>query len=247
MSPDVIYNCVTCSKAINGKQHYAVCVSCSRRVHRKCYGDGLSNSIWTRIRKTFTCTACEESIGKTLGVSTYVPPTTIEYEIMIAASQKGGDIVKDNRGYTYRSDRDFPSFRVWRCTFRGCGEFTCCNTALRQITRPGIDFLRHYSQGDFTLDAEREHSHPPNDGVTKRQFTVGQSCSATNGPSLNLENISTAESARVSADVGVSIDYQDTHNTEVTNAKRKRCPDQQRANKKQCIAFSPDELFGDKR
>jgi len=51
------------------------------------------------------------------------------------------------------------------------------------------------------LDAEKEHSHPPNYDVTKRQLTVSQSCSATSGRSFNLENISTAESVRGSADV----------------------------------------------
>jgi hypothetical protein len=67
--------------------------------------------------------------------------------------------------------------------------------------------------------------------------------------SLNLGIVSTAKSARVSADVGVSIDFQETHisNSEVATAKRKRFPGQRQVNKKQCIAFSIDELFGDKR
>jgi hypothetical protein len=96
------------------------------------------------------------------------------------------------------------------------------------------------------LNAEQAHTrHPRNYNVHKQQLTVGQSCSTTNEPSrINLEGISTAESARVSADVGVSIDYQDS---EVTNAKRKRCPGQRRANKKQGIAFTLGELFGDDR
>ncbi len=70
-----------------------------------------------------------------------------------------------------------------------------------------------------------------------------------NGPSFNLENILTAETAQVSADVGVSIDYQDTHisYSEVAATQRKRCPGQRQANKKQSIVFSLDELFGNKR
>ena len=109
--------------------------------------------------------------------------------------------------------------------------------------------MRNYSQEDFTLNSEKEHSHPPNYDVTKRQLTVSQSCSATSGRPFNLENISTAESARVSADVGVPIDYQEPHisNSQVETAKRKRCPGQRQANKKQCIAYSAEELFGDKR
>jgi len=35
MSFDVVFNCAACSKTVKGKQHYAICVSCSRRVHRK--------------------------------------------------------------------------------------------------------------------------------------------------------------------------------------------------------------------
>ena len=188
----------------------------------------------------------EEPFEKTHDGSTNVPPT-IGYEIRIGESRKGGDIVSDGRGYTYSFHKDYPGLRVWRCTFRGCVKFECCNSTLRQITSAGVDYLRNYSQEDFTLNAEREHSHPPHYGVTKRQLAVGQSCSTTIGPSLNLENISTVESARVSADVGVSIDYQDTHNSEVTNAKRKRCPGQRRVNKKQRIAFTLGELFGDDR
>ena len=60
-------------------------------------------------KNTFTCTACEagsggvieESMDKTHNVSTYVPPTTNEYEIIIGASQMGGEIVSDGCGYTY--------------------------------------------------------------------------------------------------------------------------------------------------
>jgi hypothetical protein len=191
----------------------------------------------------------EESFEKTHNVSTNVPQPAIKYEIRIGASRKGGDIVIDGRGYTHRFDRDFPGLRVWRCTFRGCVKFECCNSTLEQITRPGVDFLRNYSQEDFTLNSEKEHSHPPNYDVTKRQLTVSQSCSATSGRPFNLENISTAESARVSADVGVPIDYQEPHisNSQVETAKRKRCPGQRQASKKQCIAFSAEELFGDKR
>jgi hypothetical protein len=92
-------------------------------VHRKCYGEVLSNDQWTRIRQTFTCAACEagsrgqhfnrdyssdgerqlvieESMQTTHHVSTYVPATT-KYEIMIGVSQKGGDVVSDGCGYTY--------------------------------------------------------------------------------------------------------------------------------------------------
>jgi hypothetical protein len=120
MSSDVVYSCVTCSKTVKGKQHYAICVSCSRRVHRKCYGQVLSNNHWTRIRQTFTCTECvagsigqkrqvviEESMDITPHVSAYVPPTTVKYEIFIGASQKGGEFVTDSCGYAYGFYRDF--------------------------------------------------------------------------------------------------------------------------------------------
>jgi hypothetical protein len=76
-------------------------------------------------------------------------------------------------------------------------------STLKQVKRTEIDFLctckciRIYSQEDFTL--EKAHSHPPNYEKEKRQLT------------FILENISTAESAQVSADMGVSIDYQNTH------------------------------------
>ena len=270
MSSVVLNNCVTCSKTVKGKQHYAICVLCSRRVHRKCHSDGLSNSHWTSIRQTFTCTTCEtgnrgqhfnskyysdgerhlvieESMEKTFEVSTYVPPTSIKYEIMIGASQKDNDIVSDRCGYTYGFAKDYPSLRVWKCTFRGCFKFPRCNATLKQIKRPGVDFLKTYLQEDFTLNAEKAHGHPPNYGVDKRQLPVGQSSSTAKGPSFNLENISTTESTRVSADVDVSIDYQDNHinNSQVEIAKRKRCPEQRQTNKKQSIAFSIAELFGD--
>jgi hypothetical protein len=172
MSSDVVYSCVTCSKTAKGKQHYVICVSCSRRVHRKCYGQVLSNKHWTRIRQTFTCTECvagsigqkrqvviEESMKITPDVSAYVPPTTVKYEIFIGASLKGGGLVTDSCGYTYGFSRDYPSLRVWRCDFRGCVKFPRCYSILKQITRPGIDFLRNYSQEDFTLNAEKAHSH----------------------------------------------------------------------------------------
>ncbi len=42
----------------------------------------------------------EESIERTLELSTYVPPT-IKWEIMIGASQIGDDIVRDGYGYTF--------------------------------------------------------------------------------------------------------------------------------------------------
>ena len=270
MSSDTVYNCAICSRTVNGKQHYAICVKCSKQVHRKCYHEGLSRSDWTRIRQTFTCTACEagsrgqqlntnycsdgerqlvidESMEKTHDVSTYVPSTTIKYEIIIGASRNGGDIVYDGCGYTYSFRKDYPKLRVWKCTFRGCVRFPCCNSTLKQITTPGVDFLKTYLQEDFTLNAEKAHGHPPNYGVDKRQLPVGQSSSTAKGPSFNLENISTTESTRVSADVDVSIDYQDNHinNSQVETAKRKRCPDQRQTNKKQSIAFSIDELFGD--
>ena len=86
------------------------------------------------------------------------------------------------------------------------------------------------------MNSTKAHSHPP-----KRQLTIGQSSSTNSGASLNFENISTDEAVRV------SIDYQDNHinNSQVETAKRKRCPDQRQTNKKQSIAFSIDELFGD--
>ena len=159
----------------------------------------------------------------------------------------GGEIVSDGCGHTYRSKRDYPSLRVWRCTFRGCVKFPSCNSTLKQLKRHGVDFLRTYFQEDFTLNAEKAHSHPPLNGVEKR--TVGQSSSTIAETSLNFGNFTSTQSARVSADVGVSIDYQDTQvsNSEVTTAKRKRCSVRRQENKKQSIAFSIDELFGDNR
>jgi hypothetical protein len=121
-----------------------------------------------------------------------VPTTTVKYEIFIGASLKGGGLVTDSCGYTYGFSRDYPSLRVWRCDFRGCVKFPRCYSILKQITRPGIDFLRNYSQEDFTLNAEKAHSHPPNYGVEKRQLIVGQSCSTSNGPSFNLGNKETS-------------------------------------------------------
>ena len=164
MSSNVVYSCATCSKTVEGRQHYAICVLCSRRVHRKCNGDRFNNSSWTTIRQNFTCTACEagsrgqhfnscsdsdgerrlvigESMDKTHDASTYVPSTTIEYDIIIGASQMGGEIVSDGCGYTYGMDRDYPSFRVWRCTFRGCVKFPRCKSTFKQLKRPGVDFF----------------------------------------------------------------------------------------------------------
>jgi len=46
-----------------------------------------------------------ESTEQTHHVSTHVQPTTIKYEIIIGASQKGGDGVSDGCGYTYRLTR----------------------------------------------------------------------------------------------------------------------------------------------
>ncbi len=184
MSCDLVYNCAVCFKTVKGKQHYAICVSCSCRVHRKCYGGRLSNTDWTTIRQMFTCATCEarsrgqrfnssycsdgerqlvieQSIEKTLGV----------FEILIGASIRGGDIVRDGSGYTYGFSKDYPCLRVWECTFRGCVKFPRCNSILKQIKRPAIDFLRNFSQEDFTFDAEKEHSHPPNYSVGKRQLT----------------------------------------------------------------------------
>jgi len=233
MSSDVAYNCATCSKTVKGKQHYAICVSCSSRVHRKCYGDGISHSDWTTIRQNgdgishsdwttirqnFTCAECEARIQgqrfnrnycsdgeRLLVIEESTEKTKFEnkirkqntktkYEIIIGASQKGGDVVIDGCGYTYGFHIDYPGLRVWRCTFRGCVEFAHCNSILKQIKRPGIDFLRNYSQEDFTSNAEKAHSQRPNDGVHKRQLTVGQSCSTTSGPSYTLFNRSHASS-----------------------------------------------------
>ena len=256
MSSATVDNCATCFKTVKGKQDYAICVKCSKRVHRKCYDDCLSDSSWTRICQSFTCTVCEAGTGQhfnsnycsdgerwlvieesmEINVSTSVPPPTVGYEIIIGASRKGGDIISDGCGHTYGFLKDSPSLRVWRCTFRGCVEFSRCNATLKQIKRPGVDFLRTYSQRDFTLNSTKAHSHPP-----KRQLTIGQPSSTNSGASLNFGNISTDEAVRV------SIDYQDNHinNSQVETAKRKRCPDQRQTNKKQSIAFSIDELFGD--
>ena len=137
MSSGAVYNCVTCSKTIEGKQHYANCVSCLRRVHRMCYGEGLSNDLWAVLRQKFTCSACKARVsalpvpvlathvksndcsdGKGRleeNVTTYVP--TILYEIMIGASRLGGDIVNDGSGYTYSFKIDYQNFRVWKCTY----------------------------------------------------------------------------------------------------------------------------------
>ena len=62
------------------------------------------------------------------------------------------------------------------------------------------------------------------------------------GPGTN-QGISTTESGCVTAVVVASIDYHETdmNNSEVDNGKRKQ------ANKKQCIAISLADLFGDKR
>ena len=97
------------------------------------------------------------------------------------------------------------------------------------------------------MNSEKAHSHPPLNGVKKRTF--GQTSSTITGTSLNLENFSISESAQVSADVGLLIDYQDPHvsNSGVATSKRKRCSVQRQENKKQSIALSIDELFGDKR
>ncbi len=91
---------------------------------------------------------------------------------MIGASIRVGDIISDGRGYTYGFHRDYPDFRVWMCTFRGCVKFTRCSFTLQQIKRPAIDFLRNFSQEDFTFDAEKEHSHPLNYGVTRRNIKL---------------------------------------------------------------------------
>ena len=264
-SDSVVYNCATCSKIIDGRQNFAICILCQRRVHRMCYHDRLSNDRWAKFRQTFTCSTCKAGMAAVISrpedaeepvqvlasqsqhFNTNVSPITIRYEIMIGASQKSGDIVSDGCGYTYRFSRDYPSLRVWRCTFRGCVKFPRCNSTLKQIKRPGVDFLRTYFQEDFTLDADKPHSHPPLNGVDTQ--TVRQSSATITETLLNLGNFSTSESAQVSADVRVSIDYQDTHvsNSGVTTAKRKRCPVQRQDNKKQSIAFSIDELFGDNR
>jgi hypothetical protein len=103
----------------------------------------------------------------TLDRSTYVPPTTIKYEIMIGASQKDGDIVSDGCDCTFSFKIDYPNFIVWRCAL----------------------FFSHLFQEDFILNVKKAHSRPPNYGVEKQQLTVGQSSSTTNGPSFNLENI----------------------------------------------------------
>jgi hypothetical protein len=98
----------------------------------------------------------EQSIEKTLGVSTSVPPSTVQYEILIGASIRGGDIVGDGRGNTYEFYRNYPCLRVWECTFRGCVKFPRCNSILKQIKRPEVDCLRAYSQDDFTLNAGKK-------------------------------------------------------------------------------------------
>jgi len=61
--------------------------------------------------------------------------------------------------------------------------------------------------------------------------------------------VSTTESGCVSAVGPASIDYQETdmNNSEIGNGKRKRHPGQLPANKKQSIAISIADLFGDKR
>jgi hypothetical protein len=126
-----------------------------------CCDGRFSHSRWAEFRQTFICSTCEAGGAGSLAcpgdaeepvvsfrkgcvnnvnVSTNVPPTTIKYEIMIGESNKGGDIVSDGRGYSYGIRRDYPDFRVWMCTFRGCVKFQRCNFTLKQIKRPAIDF-----------------------------------------------------------------------------------------------------------
>jgi len=176
-SDSVVYNCSICSKIINGRQNFAICVKCQRRVHRICCDGRFSNRRWAEFRQTFACSTCEavapgslshpvdaeepvvsfrNTCVNNVNVSTNVPPMN-KYEIMIGASRKGGDIVSDGRGYTYRFQLDYPNLRVWMCTFRGCDKYPRCNSTLKQITRPRIDFLRTYSQEDFSLNADQMH------------------------------------------------------------------------------------------
>ena len=162
MSCDLVYNCAVCFKTVKGKQHYAICVSCSCRVHRKCYGGRLSNTDWTTIRQMFTCATCEarsrgqrfnssycsdgerqlvieQSIEKTLGV----------FEILIGASIRGGDIVRDGSGYTYGFSKDYPCLRVWECTFRGCWTVGLKHLLTAEaiaflLEATGVSFLRQF-------------------------------------------------------------------------------------------------------
>jgi hypothetical protein len=148
-------------------------------------------------------------------VSTYVPATTIKYEIVIGVSQKGGYVVSDGCGYTYFFKNDYQNLRVWRCAHAVL--FPRCNVTLKQIKKPGVDFLHTYDQEDFTLNAPQAHNHPPvsavdsivyqephishplNTEIGQRQLPYVQLCSTTNGPSFNLETISACLPARASA------------------------------------------------
>jgi hypothetical protein len=65
-SGKVIYDCATCSKAIKGKEHFAICVLCQRPVHRKCHDSCISNKLWAVLRRTFNCTACKSGMATCL-------------------------------------------------------------------------------------------------------------------------------------------------------------------------------------
>ena len=148
MSSDkVTYSCATCSNAIRGREHFAICVLCPRRVHRKCYGGCLSNDIWAVLRRTFTCNACKS--GMATGLSR---PDDSEEHVPVLAS----------RGQQYNSNY-------------------CSDSDQLVIEESRKKTLIGSSQKD------------------------GQSNSGIIGPSLNLGNISTADSARISTDVDVSI------------------------------------------
>ena len=110
-SDSVVYNCATCSKIIYGRQNFAICILCQRRVHRMCYHDRLSNDRWAKFRQTFTCSTCKAGMAAIISrpedaekpvqvlasqsqhFNTNVSPIAIRYEFMIGASQMSGDIV----------------------------------------------------------------------------------------------------------------------------------------------------------
>jgi hypothetical protein len=62
-SDSVVFNCATCSKIINGRQNFAICVVCRIRVHRTCCDGRFSNSCWAKIRQTFTCSTCKAGLA----------------------------------------------------------------------------------------------------------------------------------------------------------------------------------------
>lgn len=68
------------------------------------------------------------------------------YEVIVGGSVKGGDLLADNRGYTYSRKRSAGQVTTWTCSNRG----QKCGASVKQVGENSfvLGALKHNHEGD---------------------------------------------------------------------------------------------------